>query len=174
MELSNIIGMLTGNDTVNQISSKFNISTEKVSSVLQTALPTLLGAMQKNASTESGAAALAKALGDHASNAGSMLDNLKNVDITDGGKILGKIFGGDLSSVLSGIAKKTGTENGQVSNILASIAPALLNILGGLKNKSNTGNDALGGLLGGLLGGGSASSNAGGMLGGMLGKIFGK
>ena len=169
MDLANILSSLAGNDTVNEISKKFNIDTNKVSSVITSALPTLIGAMQKNASTESGAAALAKALGDHAGNANSMISNLKNVDLTDGSKILG----GNASSIFDKIGKQTGTTSGQVSNILSSIAPALMNMLGKLKG-NNTGNDALGALLGSVLGGG-ASNNAGGfgsILGG-LGKIFG-
>ena len=175
MDLVNILSSLAGNDTVNEISKKFNIDTNKVSSVITSALPTLVGAMQKNASTEGGAAALAKALGDHAGNAGSMLSNLKNVDLNDGSKILGKILGNNASSIFDKIGKQTGTTSGQVNNILSSIAPAMLNLIGKLKNNNNTGNDALGALLGSVLGGG-ASSNAGGGLGGILGglgKLFG-
>lgn len=173
MDLVNILGSLAGNDTVNEISKKFNIDTNKVSSVITSALPTLVGAMQKNASTESGAAALAKALGDHAGNAGSMLSNLKNVDLNDGSKILGKILGSNASSIFDKIGKQTGTTSGQVNNILSSIAPAMLNLIGKMKNNNNTGNDALGALLGSVLGGGSNSgSGMGGILGG-LGKLFG-
>ena len=175
MDLVNILSTLAGNDTVNEISKKFNIDTNKVSSVIKNALPTLIGAMQKNASTEGGAAALAKALGDHAGNANSMISNLKNVDLTDGSKILGKILGNNATSIFEGIGKQTGTTGLQVNNILSSIAPALMNMLGKLKGNNNTGNDALGALLGSVLGGG-ASSNAGGGLGnilGGLGKLFG-
>ena len=173
MDLVNILSSLAGNDTVNEISKKFNIDTNKVSSVITSALPTLVGAMQKNASTESGAAALAKALGDHAGNAGSMLSNLKNVDLSDGSKILGKILGSNASSIFDKIGKQTGTTSGQVNNILSSIAPAMLNLIGKMKNNNNTGNDALGALLGSVLGGGSNSgSGMGGILGG-LGKLFG-
>lgn len=174
MDLANILSSLAGNDTVNEISKKFNIDTNKVSSVITSALPTIIGAMQKNASTESGAASLAKALGDHAGNANSMISNLKNVDLNDGSKILGKILGGNASSIFDKIGKQTGTTSGQVNNILSSIAPAMMNMLGKLKG-NNTGNDALGSLLGSVLGGG-ASSNAGGGLGnilGGLGKLFG-
>lgn len=176
MDFVNILGSLAGNDTVNEISKKFNIDTNKVSSVITTAMPTIIGAMQKNASTESGAAALAKALGDHANNSGSMISNLAGVDLTDGSKILGKILGNNAGSIFDKIGKQTGTTSGQVNNILSSIAPAMMNILGKLNNNNNTGNDALGALLGSVLGGGASSSNTGGLgsiLGG-LGKIFGK
>ena len=114
MDLVNILSSLAGNDTVNEISKKFNIDTNKVSSVITTAMPTIIGAMQKNASTESGAAALAKALGDHANNSGSMISNLAGVDLTDGSKILGKILGNNAGSIFDKIGKQTGTTSGQV------------------------------------------------------------
>lgn len=176
MDLSNILGALTGNDAVGTIAQNLNLNTNQVSSVITNALPSLLGAMQQNASTESGAAALAKALGDHAGNAGNILSNLKTTDLTDGSKILSHIFGGNLSSVLSGISQKTGVATNSVSNILSSIAPSLLSILG--KSHQSSGSNAanLAGMLGTILGSSSSSSSTSGLgsiLGG-LGKIFGK
>lgn len=174
MELTNVLGALTGNDAVRTIAEKFNMESKQVSSVISNALPTIMGAMQKNASTESGAVALAKALGDHASNSGNIINNLKGADLVDGSKILGHIFGGDLSSVLSGISQKTGVASNAVGNILSSIAPSLLAILG--KQNGNSGAAGLGGLLGAILGGSSTQSQSSGGLGsilGGLGKIFG-
>jgi len=177
MDLTNILGALTGNDAVNAISENLKIDSKQVSSVITSALPSLLGAMQKNASTPGGAEALAKALGDHASNAGNIINNLKGADLIDGSKILGHIFGGNLSNILSGISKQTGVASNAVSNILASIAPSLLAILG--KQNGNAGAGGLGGLLGSILGGGTQSQNTGGLGGlgsilGGLGSLFGK
>lgn len=176
MDLTNILGALTGNDAVNAVSQNLNVDPNQVSSVITSALPSLLGAMQKNASTPGGAEALAKALGDHAGSAGNLINNLKITDLTDGNKILSHIFGGNLSSVLSGISKNTGVSSGIVSKILASIAPSLLAILG--KQNGSSGAAGLGGLLGALLGGAQqgGNNNSGGLgsiLGG-LGSIFGK
>ena len=178
MDLTNILGALTGNDAIGTISEKFNIDSNQVSSVITNALPSFLGAMQRNASTEGGAAALAKALGDHAGEAGNIINNLKGADLTDGSKILSHIFGGNLSSVINGISQKSGVAANGVSNILASIAPSLLALLG--KGQQGIGkNMALAGMLGAILGGGSSNSsnsNSGGLgsiLGG-LGSIFGK
>ena len=162
MELSNILGALTGNDAIGAISQNLKIDQNQVSSVISNALPSLLGAMQKNASTPGGAEALAKALGDHASNAGNIINNLKGADLVDGSKILGHIFGGDLSCVASNA----------VGNILSSIAPSLLALLG--KQNGNSGAAGLGGLLGALLGGSSQSTGGLGSILGGLGKIFGK
>ena len=73
--------------------------------------------------------------------------------------------------MISGLGKQTGTTNDQVSNILASIAPNLLNVLG----KNSSGGANIGSILGNLLGGSSnGSSNTGSALGGLLGKIFKK
>mgnify|MGYP002851811327 CR=1 FL=1 len=175
MDLTNILGALTGNDAIGAIADNLKLDTKQVSSVINNALPSLLGAMQKNASTPDGAEALAKALGDHAGSAGNIINNLKVTDLTDGSKILGHIFGGNLNNVLGGISKQTGVASNAVSNILASIAPSLLAILG--KQNGNSGAAGLGGLLGAVLSGSQAgntgSSGLGSILGG-LGKIFGR
>ena len=175
MDLTNIFGALTGNDAIDAISDNLKIDSKQVSSVINQALPTLLGAMQKNASTESGAAALAKALGDHAGSAGNIINNLKITDLTDGNKILGHIFGGNLSSVISGISQKSGVASNAVNNILASIAPSLLALLGKGQQGGGINAGSLAGMLGSILGG-SSSNNSGGLgsiLGG-FGSIFGK
>ena len=176
MELTNILGALTGNDAVSAISENLKIDSKQVSSVISNALPSLLGAMQKNASTPGGAEALAKALGDHAMNAGNIVNNLKGADLIDGSKILGHIFGGNLTNVLGGISKQTGVASNAVNNILASIAPSLLALLG--KQNGNSGAAGLGGLLGALLGGGQSQSTGGlgglGSILGGLGSLFGK
>ena len=108
---------------------------------------------------------MTQALGNHAGQGLS-------INLEDGKKILEKIFGGNLGSVISNLGKQTNTTNDQVNNILASIAPNLLSVLGKGAGSGNIGN-----ILGGLLGGASNSnsgSNAGKVLGGLLGKMFKK
>lgn len=175
MDLTNILGALTGNDAVGAIAENLNIDSKQVSSVITNALPSLLGAMQKNASTPGGAEALAKALGDHAVNAGNIVNNLKGADLVDGGKILSHIFGGDLNNVLDGISKKSGVVSGLVSKIMASIAPSLLALLGKGQQSGGVNASNLAGMLGTILGAtqGKSNSGLGSILGG-LGKIFGR
>lgn len=165
MDLNSIISQLTGNNLIGEIAKKFNIDTNKIMDVIKAAIPKFLSAMQKNAGTAAGAAALTQALGNHA---GQGL----GINLEDGKKILEKIFGGNLGSVISNLGKQTNTSNDQVNNILASIAPNLLSVLGKGSAGGNIGN-----ILGGLLGGASNSnsgSNAGKVLGGLLGKMFKK
>lgn len=167
MDLTNILGALTGDDAISTIAEKFNIDTNQVSSVINKALPSIMGAMQQNASTEGGAAALAKALGDHVGDAGNIISNLKGADLTDGSKILSHIFGGNLTNILGGISKQTGVASNAVSNILAAIAPSILALLG--KGQQAVGMNAAGlaGMLGTILGG--AQNNNMGGLGSILG-----
>ena len=178
MDLTNILGALTGNDAINAVSQNLKIDEKQVSSVISSALPFILGAMQKNASSQAGAASLADALGYHAGNAGNVVDNLKAADLVDGGKILSHIFGGNLGNVLGGISKQTGVSSNLVSSILASIAPSLLALLGKGQQSSGTNAAGLESMLGVILGGMSSTGNSntgglGSILGG-LGSIFGK
>ena len=166
MDLTSIINSLTGNNMIGEISKKFNIDSSKIVSVIKAAIPKFLSAMQKNAGTAAGASALVQALSSHAGQG-------MGINIEDGKKILSKIFGGNLGSVISGLSSQTSTTNDQVSNILASIAPNLLSILG--KNHASAGSN-IGNVLGSLLGGSSSSttSGAGKILGGLFGKLIKK
>jgi hypothetical protein len=168
MDLNSIISSLTGNNLIGEIAKKFNIDTNKIVEVIKAAIPKFLSAMQKNAGTAAGASSLLQALSSHAGQG-------FGINIEDGMKILQKVFGGNLGSVISGLSGQTSTTNDQVSNILASVAPNLLSVLG--KNTAGAAN--IGNILGGLLGGATGSSsnsgsNAGSILGGLLGKMFKK
>lgn len=165
MDLNSILGVLATGNTANEIGKQFNVNSNQVTSVITSALPTLIGAMQKNAASESGAASLAKALNDHS---GDTAVNLNSASLLDGGKILGKILGNNSGSFFSSVAKQTGTSSSQVSSILSAIAPALLGMLFKGQKSSNTSASGLGAMLGGLLGGGSSASGMGSLLGAAL------
>ena len=165
MDLNSIISSLTGNNLIGEIAKRFKIDPNKIIQVIKAAIPKFLGSMHQNASTAAGAAALTQALGNHAGQGFS-------INLEDGMKILQKIFGGNLGSVISSLGKQTNTPNDQVNNILASVAPNLLSVLGKGSAGGNIGN-----ILGGLLGGGASAntgSTAGKVLGGLLGKMFKK
>ena len=170
MDLNSIIGALTAGSAVNDMGKQFNMDGNQVKSVITAALPTLIGAMQKNTATEGGAASLANAFASHLGDS----FNLSSASLTDGSKILGHILGKDSGNVFSALAKKTGTSTNQVSGILSAIAPFLLGILGKGQKSTNTSVGGLGALLGGLLGGGSTSkSSSSGGLGGIIGGAMG-
>ncbi len=161
LNLSSIASLLSGNG-ISTIAKTVGAKEENVQSAVGAALPALIGGMQKNVSTESGASSLAKALSDHSGDSTSNVASfLKNVDLSDGAKIVSHILGGSKTSTTSAIAKQSGLTSSKVSQILAMIAPLLLSIIG----EKNTGGDSssagLGSLLGGILGG--SSSDLGGL-----------
>ena len=162
MDLSKLITSLTDSNMVSEISKKLNIDSAKINSVIQSAIPQFLNAMKKNAATADGAAALTQALGSHAGQSFAL-------NLEDGKKILSKVFGGNLESILASLGQKTGVAKDQVSNILASIAPKLLSVLGNLKSSGNIG-DVLGSILGGSTSQGSGKS----VLGGLFSKLIKK
>ncbi len=162
--MSGILDLLNseaGRQIVMGVSNETKQPADKTASVLQMALPVLMGAMKKNASTPEGAAGLMGAL--NSKHDGSILDNLGglfgggvNEEVKqDGMGILGHVLGGSQGNVANALSKKYGMDSQSVMNILQIAAPIILGYLGKQKQQQNVQSpDALGGLLGGLLGGG--------------------
>lgn len=154
-----------GKQIISGIGNQVGTSETETTSVLSSALPTLINSMQNNASTEQGAGGLLGALlgGKHD---GGLLDNIGSVlggggiDTEDGGKILGHVLGGNQSSVESDISQNTGVSSDKIGMILKLAAPILMAFLANKAKSSNVQNGTdLGGLLGGLLGGGQQSNS---------------
>ena len=149
-----------GKTIISGVSGSTGTDQNKTSSVLTMALPVLMKAMERNASTPEGAQGLMGALnGKHD---GSILNNLSGLfgggvdaEVTnDGDKILNHVLGAKKQGVEQVIGLKSGLDASSVANILKVAAPILMGVLGkqAKQNNVNSQND-LGGLLGGLLGG---------------------
>lgn len=140
-----------GKQLIKNASTDTGASEEKTASVLKTAMPLLLSAMQKNAQSPEGASNLLSALsGKHD---GSLLDNLgsmlggSGVDENvkkEGGGILSHLLGGKQDLIAGQIAQKLGMESGTVNQILKIAAPVVLSFVGKKKQEHNV--DQPGGL----------------------------
>ncbi len=161
--MSSILDLLNsdvGKQIIGGASAQSGQPADKTASVLNMALPFLLGAMKKNASSPDGAAGLLGAInGKHD---GSILDNLGGlfeggVDDAvqqDGAGILGHILGGSQPRVESALSQKSGMDAGSVAQILKVAAPILMGVLGKQSRQNNVSDQGgLGNLLGGMLGG---------------------
>jgi len=153
-----------GKTIISGVSGSTGTDQGKTSSVLTMALPVLMKAMERNASTPEGAQGLMGALSSK--HDGSILDNLSGlfgggVDDNvknDGAKILGHVLGNKQQGVEKIIGEKAGLDMGSVANILKVAAPLLMGVLGKQAKQNNVSSQSdLGGLLGGLLGGASNS-----------------
>ena len=125
-----------GKQIISGVSSQTGQSTDKTGNLLSMAMPVLMGAMQRNASTQEGAKGLLNALsGKHT---GGILDNLEGVfdsgvdqNVTnDGAGILGHILGSKQPAIENALSQKSGVDAGSVGEILKVAAPILMGVLG--------------------------------------------
>ncbi|WP_299889664.1 DUF937 domain-containing protein [uncultured Lacinutrix sp.] len=156
-----LLGSDLGKTIISGVAGSTGNDTSKTGSVLTMALPVLMKAMERNASTPEGAQGLLGALNKHQ---GGILDNLGGLfgggvdeSVTnDGGKILGHILGSNQGNVEKVIGQKSGLDAGGVANILKTAAPILMGLLGKQTSQNNVSDQSgLMGVLGGLLGGAS-------------------
>ena len=166
--MSGILDLLNsdlGKTIISGVSGQTGQNESKTSSVLTMALPVLMTAMKRNASTPQGADGLLKAL--NSKHDGSILDNLgglfgggvdSNV-LNDGSKILGHVLGGKQQQVENTIGAKSGMDAASVAQILKVAAPILMGVVGSQAKKQNVNNSSgIDGLLGGLIGGSSTNN----------------
>lgn len=172
MDIFNMLGGM-GN-AQQQVSQQTGATPQQSESAMEAAIPLLLGAMTRNASSPDGAASLAGALGQHDGNALEMFSQGGTPNMQEGQKILGHVFGNQQQSAANAVGKRAGIDPQLAMQILSMAAPLVLGYLarqrqqGGGQQQSQGGGGDLGGLLGGLLGGGGAAGGMGG-LGGLLG-----
>ena len=170
--MSGILDLLNsdlGKTIISGVSNETRQPQNKTQDVLTMALPVLMAAMKRNASTPEGAQGLMGALSNKKHD-GSILDNLSglfgggvNDEVkTDGDKILGHVLGNRRQGVEKIIGEKSGIDMASVGNILKVAAPILMGVLGKQTRQSNVSSpNDLGGLLGGLLGGNQAKEEQG-------------
>ena len=163
--LLDLLNSPMGKQLINGTAQQTGQPEDKTAQVLSMALPVLMAAMKRNASTPGGAQGLYNAL--NSKHDGSILDNLGDLFsggvnkevVEDGEGILGHILGPKKPQVENALSSRTGLDSGSVAQILKIAAPILLGYLGKETRQKNI-NDpqALNGLLGGLLGGGKTAN----------------
>lgn len=163
--LLDLLNSPMGKQLISGVAGQTGQPENKTADVLSMAMPLLMGAMKKNASTPGGAQGLMNALSSK--HDGSILNDLGGlfgggVDqgvMDDGAGILGHVFGSKQPQVENALSSKSGIDAGAISQILKIAAPILLGYLGKQTRQQKVSNpDALSGLLGGLMGGGSTAN----------------
>jgi len=164
--IMNLLGGDLGTSLIEGLSSQTGQSKSNTSNLLNMAMPVLLQAMQRNASSPKGAAGLMGALSNK--HDGSILDNLgdvfsgsnSNAVQEDGGKILEHVFGNRHQNIQNALSKQSGMDASSVSQILKIAAPVVMGLLGKQQRQSSV-RDASGltNMLGGLIGGNFHSNN---------------
>lgn len=155
-DLTSIAKTLLGNDSLTGIAKASGVSTSDVTSVLASALPSLLNGASKQSTGKTTAASFAQALADHSkSKTTDLASFFKNVDAEDGGKIIAHLLGTKGSeNTAKKVAKESGVDAEKVIKILSVAAPLLLSLLGKktkTQQKKET-NSTTASLLGALMG----------------------
>ena len=133
--LETLLQSMTSTSSLNTMSKRTGGNNDQMAALITAALPILLKALTSNASTQSGAASLQEALGQH-QEAGSVAEQLEEADEVDGAKILQHILGGNSSSVMNGLSRQSGLSNDQVGSALGALAPVLLSSLSAASNQA--------------------------------------
>ncbi|HEY9448828.1 MAG TPA: DUF937 domain-containing protein [Gemmatimonadaceae bacterium] len=154
-------------DTLEQLSRQLGADPGTTRSAISAALPILVGALARNASTTQGADSLTNALNDHD---GSVLDNvgsaLSNYQQGPGAAILGHVLGESRDPVEQGVSRSSGMAPEKAGALLQMLAPLVLGALG--KAKRQDGLDAAG--VASMLG--AEAEQAGSRIPGGLGSIL--
>ena len=151
--MSSLIEMLiqqAGPGALSQISDQLGTDENATGQAVATALPLLLGALNRNATESAGAESLFSAVSkDHD---GSILDDLggflSNADAGPGAGILGHMLGSRQPAVERGLSESTGLDAGSVAKLLTMLAPVLMGALGKVQRADNLDARGLAGLVG--------------------------
>jgi len=137
--LQTLVPLLSG-DTLSGISEQLGVDKNKTQLAITLALPLLIGALNRNASTSDGAEALTGALKhDHD---GSILEDLqgnlsKKETVEDGSAILGHIFGDKRGGFEQNISSSSGLNAETTAQLVSMLAPVVLGVLGQMQHKQS-------------------------------------
>ncbi|MCC6515807.1 MAG: DUF937 domain-containing protein [Chitinophagales bacterium] len=148
MDLQQLMNGALGQQATQLISSQLGIDANQAQSAVGLALPTLLNALNKNASTNEGAASLFNAITkDHANGGVEDLVGMAQNALSsgEGSSILKHILGGLQPNVENAISQNAGIGGGQAGQILQILAPLVLKTLG---NQTQSQGLDIGGLAG--------------------------
>jgi len=150
--MASIMDMLTrqiGGGTLQQIGRELGTDEARTGTAVATALPMLLSALSRNASSSEGAEALHGALSrDHD---GSVLDDLSrqlsSPQQETGDGILRHVLGPRRPAVEAGLSRTTGMDGEAVTKMLSMLAPVVMGALGRVQRSGNLDSKGLAGLL---------------------------
>lgn len=175
MSLLDLLTGNTSNQVAEQAENKFGISRNQIIALLAVAAPLIISYLRNKSQDAKEAEALNNALDkDHN---GSILNDSSQLEAreSEGGSILGHIFGGDKQNVENQLSQNTGISIDKIGPVLAMLAPVIMGYIGKEKQQSNVGAGGLGDLLGGILGNASnqAQTQQSSPLNDILGSVLG-
>ena len=146
MALIDLIQQNLDDNTLSQLSQQLGSDPETTRQAVPAAINAILGGLHQNVQQPGGAQQLETALADHD---GGLLDNLGGLGAlggllgggagSDGGGILGHIFGNHQPAVASQVGQRTGLNAGQAGRLLILLAPFVLSYLNRARQRQSQG-----------------------------------
>ncbi len=131
MDINAILKKLLSNESVTGVAKKVGVDVDDVKKVFASALPMLLGGANNQSKNKETAQSFADALSEHAKkDTKDITSFLKDIDIQDGAKIIGHLFGGNPLKQAESISKKSGVTKANTGNILSMMGPLFMSLLG--------------------------------------------
>ena len=141
-----------GSSMMEQMAQKLGGDNDGVKRAAAVAVPMILAAIKRNASSKKGAESLAGALDKNHSD-GGILGNLGSLlggsSMQNGGKILGHVFGNKQSNIQQQLGKATGLGGQGAGDLMSMLAPMVMGALGSAKKQKNMSIEGLQDLLSG-------------------------
>ncbi len=156
-------------DTLRGMSQQLGTDDATTSNAVTAALPVLVGALAKNASSQNGAASLSNALQDHdGSILGNLAGSLGGLQGMGGG-ILKHVLGGSSNAVAAGVGQASGLNTSQAGSLMAMLAPIVMGALGQAQRSQGLDAGGLAAMLGAERT--QIQQQSGGALGGLMGML---
>lgn len=157
---NNVVEDILGQIPADQLAQQLGVDEETAMQAARAVIPSLIGGMQHNAQDLTGEQGLAGALLDHSGS--SLFDNdqvdLGQIDVSDGEKIIGHVFGDQSGQLAQAIGTRTQGGSSLIDKLLPLLAPIVLAYIAKQitqgSQQAGHGN-ILSDILGGVLGGGS-------------------
>lgn len=145
MDLMDLLKSQVSGQIMDQLSKQVGAPQEQTSAAVDGIFGAVLNGLSKNVSSPQGASALLGALDrDHD---GSILDDLAgflggqktptNTGTLNGAGILRHILGGSQGKMVDAISKMSGMDSNKTGQLLMTLAPMILGVIGKTKNQNN-------------------------------------
>ena len=131
MDMETVMNMMLNSGALEQVSSMLGVDEKGAGSAIESVLPMLLKGMQGQMKNEDTKYGFLQALNDHSKEDTSDLKKaVKNVDMTDGAKIVKHLLGAQEEEVAAKAKKKSGLDTKTILKIMAILAPILMSKMG--------------------------------------------
>ena len=131
MDMETIMKMMLQSGALEQVSGMLCVDENGAEAAIESVMPMLLRGMQGQMKNEDTKYGFLQALNDHSKqDTNDLKKAVKNVDMTDGAKIVNHLLGAEQEEIAAKAKKKSGLDTKTILKIMAIMAPILMSKMG--------------------------------------------